>query len=541
MNKPFLISLQSVALVMFLCCCAPAQAQFGGGGFGGGFGGRGGGGGVRIPAKLVARYDKDGDGRLNAAERRAALLDILGPNAAAMLDRQPQVLGPKLTPSQVKTYGADVPLYDPNTLRTVFMQFEDPAWETELAVFKRTDVEIPATVMVDGKTYRDVGVRFHGETSFSMVGEGQKRSFNLSFNFVHGSQKLLGHSGVTLLNSAADPTFLRSVLYMQVMRDYLPAPQANYMRVVINGESWGVYVNQQQVDSVFAREAGGATGPRWRIPGNPNGHGDLAYLGDDPAPYKRIYELKNQDKPETWAALIHLCKVIDQTPPDKLKAALEPLLDVDGALRFFAIDNVMQNDDGFWTRASDYNLYIDTKGRFHLTPHDANETWRPLEGGGGGRRRAATPPPDPVALDPLVDQDNPTKVVLVRLLAVPEFREAYLNDVRDVARRWLQWNHVGPIATKYQALIAADVKTDVRKLYSTEAFSSALTVDGPEAQGGGPIAPPDMSLKSFVEQRGAWLAKYFGDQAVAAQPAAARPAPAEPVSGGGAGTRPAGR
>jgi hypothetical protein len=492
------------------------------------------GGGMRVPVSLVARYDKDGDGRLNATERKAALVDMLGPNATQMLDRAARgPAGPALTPAQVKTFAASVPLYDPGTLRTLFMQFEDAYWETELEVFKGTDVEVPATVIVDGKTYRDVGVRFHGATSFSMVGEGQKRSFNLSFNFAHGSQRLLGHSGVTLLNSAADPTFLRSVLYMQVMRDYLPAPQANYMRVVINGESWGVYVNQQQVDSEFAREAGGASGPRWRIPGSPNGRGGLGYLGDDPAPYKRIYELKGKDKPETWAALIKLCKVLNETPPEQLKAALEPLLDIDGALRFFAVDNAMQNDDGFWTRASDYNLYIDAKGRFHMTPHDANETWRPLEGGGGfGRRRQQGPVPEPVALDPLVDQNSQDKAILYRLLAVPELRAQYLNDVGDVARQWLRWDRVGPIAERYQALIAADVKTDTRKLYPTDVFTSSLTVDGPEASGGGPIAPPDMSLKSFVEQRGAWLRKYLGD--TAALP------PLSAVSRSRSGTTPAG-
>jgi hypothetical protein len=504
---------------LILACGAPAQAQF----FGRG-------GGVRPPVALVARYDKDGDGRLNAAERKAALLDLLGPNAADVLSRTPAATGPKLTPAQVRTFNADVPLYDPGTLRTLFLQFEDPYWETELEVFKGTDVEVPATVVVDGKTYREVGVRFHGQTSFSMVREGQKRSFNLSFNFVHHKQRLLGHSGVTLLNSAADPTFLRSVLYMQVMRDYIPAPKANYLRVVINGESWGVYVNQQQVDSEFAREAGGASGPRWRIPGSPWGRGGLSYLGDDPAPYKRIYELKNHDQPEAWAALIRLCRVLNQTPPAQLKTALEPLLDIDGALHFLAVDNAMQNDDGFWTRASDYNLYIDTKGRFHLTPHDANETWRPLEGGFGGRRQG--PQSEPMALDPLVDQNNEDKAILYRLLAVPELRERYLDDVHDVARRWLRWDRVGPLAQKYQALIAADVRNDVHKLYSTESFTSALTVDGAEAIGGGPIAPPDMSLKSFIEQRGGWLRRYFGEPASSAPPV---------VSRGAGGTMPAAR
>jgi hypothetical protein len=61
--------------------------------------------------------------------------------------------------------------------------------------------------------------------------------------------------------------------------------------------------------------------------------------------------------------------------------------------------------------------------------------------------------------------------------------------VRDIAERWLDWNVLGPMAHQYHDLIAADVKADTRKIYSTEAFESGL----------------DGSLKSFVERRRAFL------------------------------------
>jgi len=37
----------------------------------------------------------------------------------------------------------------------------------------------------------------------------------------------------------------RSVLFLEVARDYIPAVKANFVRVVINGESWGVYAWRQ--------------------------------------------------------------------------------------------------------------------------------------------------------------------------------------------------------------------------------------------------------------------------------------------------------
>lgn len=367
-------------------------------------GGPGGPGGMmNQKTNLVSQFDKDKDGFLNTEERKAARKAVAsgagggrrggpggmrgGPGgmrggrggnqtAAAIKPNS------KLTPAEVKSYPG-VPLYDLKTLRTIFLEFEDADWEKELADFKSTDVDVPAKVTVDGKIYPDVGVHFHGNTSYMMVGEGQKRSLILDFEAVHPKQNLEGYHKLNLLNSHEDASFLHSVLSLQIARDYIPAPKANFMRVVINGETWGVYVNQQHFSKEFAKDwFGSGQGARWKIPGSPGGRGGLEYLGEDAAPYKRIYEIKSPDGAEPWKDLIKLTKVLNQTPLDQLEQALTPILDIDGALRYFAWDNVMANGDGFYSRASDYDLYEDKTGRFHAVPYDSNECFS--SGGGPG-------------------------------------------------------------------------------------------------------------------------------------------------------------
>ena len=56
--------------------------------------------------------------------------------------------------------------------------------------------------------------------------------------------------------------------------------------------------------------------------------------------------------------------MLNETPPEKLEAALSPMLDVDGALKFLALEVALVNSDGYWTRASDYSIYQDEKGSF---------------------------------------------------------------------------------------------------------------------------------------------------------------------------------
>src|SRR5262249_45641348 len=106
----------------------------------------------------------------------------------------------------------------------------------------------------------------------------------------------------------------------------------------------------------------------------------LAYLGENIDDYKRLYEMKTNDGEKAWKALINLCKVLNTTPKEDLIKALEPILDIDGALRFLAVDIALINDDGYWTRGSDYSIFRDAKGKFHIVPHDMNEAFVP----GGG-------------------------------------------------------------------------------------------------------------------------------------------------------------
>ncbi len=510
-------------LLLFIAVAVSAGAQppdfpFPGGGFGGrgrgGFGGPGGG--AQQTVKLLERFDKNKDGWLNSEERKAAIASLgdrqagrgFGPRGRGGADAGPATPGPKLAQSDVKRYGSE-PLYDTATLRTLFFEFEDADWEKELMAFHNTDVEVPARLTVDGKVYPDVGIHFRGMSSFMMVPEGRKHSLNVSLDFLHKEQRLGGYKSLDLLNSNDDPSMLRTVLYLQIMREYVPAPKANFVRVVINGENWGIYTNSEQFNGDFVKERfGSSKGARWKVPGSPGARGGLEYLGDDPASYKRLFEIKSKDDPEAWTALIHLCKFINQTPPAELEKALTPILDIDATLRWLAVEKALINNDGYWIRSSDYSIYLDPAGKFHFLPHDANETLTPAEGGRGGGGQGG------VTLDPLAGSNDPSKPLISKLLAVPLLRERYLAYVRQVAETWLRWEKIGPIAQRYHDLIAADVRAETRKLASTEEFEKSLTQDTP-ASGGfgggfggrGGRGGGGMSLKPFVEQRRAYLLK----------------------------------
>ena len=127
-----------------------------------------------------------------------------------------------------------------------------------------------------------------------------------------------------------------------------------------------------------------------------------------------------------------------------------------------------------------------------------------MRGGRGGQGGRMTPPPGGSGapdgmrmggpgmggpeLDPLIGLADATKPLRSKLLAVPALRTKYLGYVRQIATKWLDWDTVGPLAQRYQALIADDVRKDTRKLDTFEAFESGLN-----------------ALKSFSERRRSFL------------------------------------
>ncbi|HUG90989.1 MAG TPA: CotH kinase family protein [Planctomycetaceae bacterium] len=378
----------------------PGPGGFGPRGFGPpGFGPGGAFGGKR---NVVADFDRDGDGRLNREERQAARDSLradreshggrefgprggfrgpgrdsgppggfgppqgLGPPPGfppgGRGERQPAQPGVRISPEDVEPV-RDAALYDPAVLRTLFIDFDSDDWEAELADFRGTDVEVPATLTVDGRQYPNVGVHFRGMSSYGMVPAGYKRPLNLSLDFVEAGQRLYGYKTLNLLNSHGDPSFLSTVLYSHIARQYIPAPNANLVRVVINGENWGIYANAQQFNKEFLAENYPSTkGVHWKVPGSPAGGGGLEYLGEDIEAYRRRYELKTGDGEKAWRDLIALCRTLNETPLDELEQALEPILDIDGALKFLALDVALINNDGYWVRASDYSLFRDKDG-----------------------------------------------------------------------------------------------------------------------------------------------------------------------------------
>ncbi len=381
-------------------------------------------------------------------------------------------------------------LYDPTLLRTVSLTFTQANWRTLLTNARTTGSNVVCDLTLDnGAALKQVGARYKGNTSFQM--SGVKKSLNIEMDFRDPAGELLGYSTVNLNNAAGDETILREPLYFTVMSRYTVSPKAALVRLMINGEYWGVYSLAQNGDGDLIREWFQSNdGDRWRTPnaagGGPGGGGGggfsspvsaLSWQGTNVARYRSYYELKTSPDPtNAWRRLVHAIDVLNNTPLAELRDTVEEVLAVDRWLWFNAIEIVFADDDSYWNKGADYSFYYEPEsGRIHPLEHDGNEAFVAGD----------------VSLSPVQGSTGTNRPVISRLLAVPELRQRYLAHMRTVLEEAFNPSRLTPLIQELHRLSVAAVGADTRKGYTMLAYTNDLN-----------------ALRSFVTNRHRFLTNH---------------------------------
>jgi len=370
-------------------------------------------------------------------------------------------------------------LFDPNVLRTITLTFTNANWATLLTRGRMTGSNTPATLALDnGVTVTNVGARYKGNTSF-MIG-GNKKSVNLDINYLDPEARVMGYRAINLNNSAGDETIMREPVYFNVLRQYAPCPNGAMAKLFINSAYWGVYsmvdqINNDLLDEWFPSHEG----DRWRAPnigggaggGGPGGGGGgggggfasaasaFSYLGANVSNYTRSYELKSDNSTNAWERLVHCIDVLNNTPADQLRDAVEDVFAVDSWLWFMAVENIFADDDSYWNKGADYAFYYESEsGRIHPVEHDGNEAF--IAGD--------------VRLSPVQGATGNNRPLLSRLLPIAELRQRYLAHMRTVLQECFNPTCMTAAIDHFHRLSVADIITDPKKNFTMAAYTNDL-------------------------------------------------------------------
>ena len=366
-----------------------------------------------------------------------------------------------------------VGLYDESTLRDIQLWFAQTDYWQQLKNNYQNKIDLPATMVVEGDTFLNVGVRFKGQTSYSQTQNSDKKSFNITMDYAVPGQDLDGYSTINLNNAFEDASFMREVSYLHQIRRHVPAARGNFVRLFINGVSWGIYPNVQQLNGDYLKEwffsndgtrwradrpagSGGGGGPMWG-----DGTAGLNFLGADTALYKVHYTLKTANKPNPWDDLVNVCEVLNTTPLSNLETEIAEVLDLDRTLWFLASEIAFSDDDSYVFKGRmDYYLYWDPETQ-RITPleFDGNSVMKSNATNWGVFY-------------------NETKVnypLLNRLLAVPSIRQRYLAHFRTLIADELTTADFNALIDQYDALINSGVQADTKKLYTVAQYNTEKT------------------------------------------------------------------
>ena len=108
-------------------------------------------------------------------------------------------------------------------------------------------------------------------------------------------------------------------------------------------------------------------------------------------------------------------------------------------------------------------------------------------------------------LDPLTGPADAKKPLRSKLLAVPSLRERYLTNVRTLAEKDLDWKNLGAVVARYRELAGKEVAADTRKTSTTAEFENLTSDEPQEAEAPRGFGHGGMPLKTFADQRRAYL------------------------------------
>jgi hypothetical protein len=391
----------------------------------------------------------------------------------------------------------------------------------------------------DGELVPDVAVRTKGNASLNqtVVWNSPRFPLAIDFNLFNRERTFHGMKKVHFNNGWSDPTLLRDVISYEIFAGMgVPSPRASLVELYVNDHHLGVYTMAEAVDvsflsRYFTDTSGNLYKPEvssarldWTEknaykgfsmfgmpvsqPPEENpvlkenmGGGRLIdilnALGDEetaadyqsgnktktvtlssfviPRNYLEGAGLKtNQDNPD-YTGLFRLLDVINNEPDATFPQEIEKVLDVDEALRFFAVSACIVHLDNYIGIGHNTYLY-EVKGKFYIIPWDLNMTFGTFNAGirqdGIINYYIDEPTAGPMKRFPLVN----------RLLSYPPYLEKYHQYMQELLDGPFSLDVVLPRIDQLVEMVRPHAQADTEMFYSYEDWERCITED---------LRPPD--------------------------------------------------
>ena len=145
-------------------------------------------------------------------------------------------------------------LFDTDNVLDINIIMDDDKWN-DMLINARQEEYFECDVLIDGTTFKQVGIRPKGNTSLSSIAsdpDNNRYSFKLEFDQFVDGQTCFGLDKLVLNNSYADTTNMKEAIIYDMFQ-YLDADASlyNFAKISVNNEYWGVYLALEAVEDSF--------------------------------------------------------------------------------------------------------------------------------------------------------------------------------------------------------------------------------------------------------------------------------------------------
>ena len=323
---------------------------------------------------------------------------------------------------------AESAFYDSSTVHSISVAFEQADYEEMLQTYADTgDKEwIAATVVIDGVTYENAGIKLKGNSSLQGLSQAltsasgdddaatQPRGgmgVDLSPDEPEGLPWRIkldeyvdgqSHDGETdlVVRGNSTETALNEAVSLELLDEAgLATQQASSVRFSVNGSEEQLrLVVQNPDDQNWYEENVDDNGVLFKAESG----GDYSYRGDDYTAYTDAFDLEANPEDlgdeEAYQPLIAFLEFVNDADDETFAAELGDYLDIDSFADYLAIEELLGNtDDIDGPGNNSYLAYDPDTGLFTVIAWDHNLTLGSGMGGfggaqGGGGRPGGTPP-----------------------------------------------------------------------------------------------------------------------------------------------------
>ena len=218
------------------------------------------------------------------------------------------------------------------------------------------------SLTINGQHLNGIGARYKGNASFNLMRGSLKRNMKIKLDWTNKDQNYNSVETLNLNAGGLDPSKLRDAFSYWLFREAgVPAPRTTFaeMTLTIPGryekEHLGIYTIVEQVNKSFLKDRFGS---KKGLLMKPEGIASVEYHGDDWRFYAPLYRPDDEPLLAQSMRVMDFANVVNLSNEKQFRDSISSYLDIDGFLRFIAVNALIVNLDTLLAMPQNYYLHL---------------------------------------------------------------------------------------------------------------------------------------------------------------------------------------